>query len=56
MIKILKGNITKCSCGVFLKFDKEDTEEVEQSFYPGEFYKVHLITCPKCGRKTEVYL
>ena len=60
MAKILDGNITKCSCcGAYIEYSPSDIEVKERSYgvgtYNGETYMAKLLTCPKCGRKIEVY-
>lgn len=60
MIKILKGNITKCSsCDTYLKYEPEDVKTEECSYglvsYQGETYTLKYVICPKCKRKIEVY-
>ena len=58
-MKVLRGNIKECRCGAFLKYDKNDIEEVERGYdvgtYAGETYIAKIITCPICLRKIELY-
>lgn len=60
MIKILDGNIVKCShCGAYLTYEDSDIKTEERSYgvasYTGETYMAKLITCPKCNNKIELY-
>ena len=54
-MKVLRGNIKECRCGAFLKYDKNDIEEVERGYdvgtYAGETYIAKIITCPICLKK-----
>lgn len=58
-MKVLRGNICKCQCGTFLKYDDKDIETVERGYdvgtYVGETYIAKIITCPICLRKIEIY-
>lgn len=58
-MKVLKGNICKCQCGAFLKYDDKDIKTVEIGYnvgtYAGETYIAKIITCPICLRKIELY-
>ena len=59
MVKILKGNIVKCSdCNSFLKYDDSDITTEERGYgvgtYYGETYMAKIITCPKCNKKIEL--
>lgn len=58
-MKVLRGNIKECRCGAFLKYNKNDIEEVERGYdvgtCGGETYIAKIITCPICLRKIEIY-
>lgn len=60
MIKILVGNIVKCShCGAYLTYEDSDIKTEERSYgvgtYGDETYWAKVITCPKCNNKNELY-
>ena len=60
MIRILEQNIVKCPhCGAYLTYEDSDITTEERGYgvgtYYGETYMAKIITCPKCGKKIEVY-
>lgn len=59
MVKVV-NNVVKCPhCSVYVEYDESDIKTEEMSYgvmtYAGETYIAKIITCPKCGRKIEVY-
>jgi transcription elongation factor Elf1 len=59
MSKIV-DNIIKChGCGSYIQYESSDITEKEMSYgvqsYAGETYIAKIITCPKCGKKIEIY-
>ena len=54
------NNVVKCyDCGSYVKYNESDIKTEERSYgvmsYAGETYMAKIITCPKCGRKIEIY-
>ena len=59
MVKVYKGNITKCSCcGAFVTYSDSDIVMKEKGYgvmtYAGETYMAKTITCPKCNNEIEL--
>lgn len=53
-------NIVKCPCcSVYVEYDESDIKTEERFYdvmtYAGETYTTKIITCPRCGRKIEIY-
>jgi endogenous inhibitor of DNA gyrase (YacG/DUF329 family) len=53
-------NIVKCPCcSAYVEYDESDIKTEERDYgvgtYAGETYMAKIITCPKCGRKVEIY-
>ena len=54
------NNVVKCPhCSAYVEYDESDIKTEERSYgvmtYGGDTYVAKIITCPKCGRKIEVY-
>ena len=59
MVKVV-NNVVKClHCSAYVEYDESDIKTEYRSYgvmtYAGETYIAKIITCPKCGRKIEVY-
>ncbi len=60
MAKIYEGNIVKCcGCNSYIEYSDSDISIEERGYsvgtYAGETYMAKIITCPKCGKKIEIY-
>ena len=59
MTKVV-NNVVKClCCSAYVEYDESDIKTEERGYgvgtYAGETYMAKIITCPKCGRKVEIY-